>query len=81
MRALGFAAAAVLFVVQAAHAYRPFDTTDAAVAHAGELEFEIGPVGYLRTGSAPFLVAPSAVVRSIEVRVGLTVAVRAWEAR
>jgi len=36
----------------AAHAYRPFDGTDADVAELHELELEIGPVGYYRQGNA-----------------------------
>lgn len=46
----------------AAHAYRPFDSTDAAVADMGEVEVELGPVGYLRSGSGRTLVAPGIVV-------------------
>ena len=45
----------------AAHAYRPFDGTDADVAKAGEFELELGPVGRLREGARRFLVAPAAV--------------------
>jgi hypothetical protein len=41
-----------------AFAYRPFDSTDAAVAAPGELELELGPVGFLKTGPDRFLVAP-----------------------
>ncbi len=42
-------------------AYRPFDSTDADVAKAGELELELGPVGRLEEGSRRFLVAPAVV--------------------
>jgi hypothetical protein len=35
-----------------ASAYRPFDGTDADVAEFHEFEFEIGPAGYYRQGSA-----------------------------
>jgi hypothetical protein len=42
-------------------AYRPFDSTDADVAHAGEVELEFGPAGYLREGEAHFLVAPALI--------------------
>jgi hypothetical protein len=45
----------------AASAYRPFDSTDAAVAAKGELEIELGPVGYLVQGPDEFLVAPSVI--------------------
>lgn len=43
----------------AALAYRPFDSTDAAVADRGELELELGPLGYLARGADGALVAPS----------------------
>jgi hypothetical protein len=46
----------------AASAYRPFNSTDAAIAPRGELEIEMGPVGYLKEGPDPFLVAPSLVL-------------------
>lgn len=42
-------------------AYRPFDSTDADVAHAGEAEIELGPVQWLREGSQRFLQAPAVV--------------------
>ena len=42
-------------------AYRPFDSTDADVAKAGEFELELGPVGRLREGSKRFIVAPAAI--------------------
>jgi len=45
-----------------AHAYRPFDSTDASVAAAGELELEIGPLGYLQSRPRHFLVAPSLII-------------------
>ena len=41
-----------------ARAYRPFDGTDAAVAGAGEVEIELGPVEYLREGAERTLFAP-----------------------
>jgi len=44
-----------------AWAYRPFDSTDAEVAKPGELEFEIGPVGYLVAEGERFLVAPAII--------------------
>jgi hypothetical protein len=43
-----------------AHAYRPFDGTDAAVAEPRQVEIEFGPVEYLRDGAARTLFAPSA---------------------
>ena len=42
-------------------AYRPFDSTDAGVAGPGELELELGPVGWLREGADRFRVAPAVV--------------------
>jgi len=44
-----------------AFAYRPFDSTDAAVAEKGDLELELGPRGFLKTDAGRFLVAPSAI--------------------
>lgn len=55
------AAATVLASASGAHAYRPFDSTDAAVAPPGEFELELGPVHYLRMGSANALLAPAVV--------------------
>jgi hypothetical protein len=46
---------------QHAFAYRPFDSTDAAVADLGELEIEFGPAGYRRNGSERTLIAPAYV--------------------
>jgi hypothetical protein len=46
----------------AARAYRPFDGTDAGVAAKGELEVEVGPLGYVVEGSDRTLVAPSLVL-------------------
>src|SRR5262249_29742265 len=37
---------APLLVAAPAHAYRPFDQTDAAVSELHEFELELGPVGY-----------------------------------
>jgi hypothetical protein len=45
-----------------AYAYRPFDSTDASVATTGDLEFELGPVGYHRARERNFLVAPSLII-------------------
>jgi hypothetical protein len=42
-------------------AYRPFDSTDADVAKAGDLEMELGPVGRLREGSKRIRAAPAVV--------------------
>jgi hypothetical protein len=45
-----------------ATAYRPFDSTDAAVADRGYVEIELGPVGYVVEGANKALVAPSVVL-------------------
>ncbi len=45
-----------------ASAYRPFNSTDAAVAAKGEMEIEFGPVGYLVQGPDKALVAPSLIL-------------------
>lgn len=42
-------------------AYRPFVSTDAAVADLGELEVEFGPAEPMRAGSRRFLTAPDTV--------------------
>ncbi len=54
-----------------AAAYRPFDSTDASVAEAGNVELELGPIGYLTEGRAHFLVAPALIAN-----LGLS---RRWE--
>ncbi len=45
-----------------ASAYRPFNSTDAAVADKGDMEIEFGPLGYLVRGPDKALVAPSLVL-------------------
>jgi hypothetical protein len=55
-------AALVVLAALPARAYRPFDGTDASVAKHGDLEIELGPVGYLRQGNERFLVAPAVIV-------------------
>ena len=47
---------------QAAHAYRPFNGTDAAVAEPGVVELELGPMQYFELGSAPTLFSPDVVI-------------------
>jgi hypothetical protein len=42
-------------------AYRPFDSTDADVAHAGEAEIEFGPIHFLREGSKRFVHLPAVI--------------------
>jgi hypothetical protein len=44
-----------------ASAYRPFNSTDAAVAAKGEMELELGPLGYVVEQGDKALVAPSAI--------------------
>lgn len=46
---------------QRALAYRPFDGTDAGVTPLNEVEIELQPVGWLRTGPQSSLVAPGVV--------------------
>lgn len=54
---LGIATAA-----RKAHAYRPFDGTDADVASVGEFELEIGPAHFYSQGGAHYLVSPATVL-------------------
>ncbi|BDG10765.1 hypothetical protein [Anaeromyxobacter paludicola] len=56
------ALAVVVLCPLPALAYRPFDGTDAAVAAKGEVELELGPVGFEKDGPSRTLVAPSAVL-------------------
>jgi hypothetical protein len=44
-----------------ARAYRPFNSTDAAVAAKGEMEIEFGPLGFVKEGPDKSLVAPSVI--------------------
>src|SRR5207244_3681390 len=46
----------------AARAYRPFNSTDAAVAEKGQVEIELGPFGLVQEGSDRWLVAPSVIL-------------------
>ena len=45
-----------------AYAYRPFNSTDAAVAERGEMEIECGPLGYVVDVDGRFLVVPSFIL-------------------
>ena len=45
-----------------AYAYRPFNSTDAAVAARGEMELECGPFGYVVDEEGRFLVVPGAIL-------------------
>lgn len=42
-------------------AYRPFDGTDAAVAEHGEVELELGPVGYIGSRGQHLLATPTVI--------------------
>jgi hypothetical protein len=53
-----------LLATTRAHAYRPFDSTDAAVAKVGEVEAEYGPLGYFQADRRHFLVAPSLILNA-----------------
>jgi hypothetical protein len=44
------------------HAYRPFDGTDAAVAARGEVELELGPIGFYGRGTQHYLVVPATIL-------------------
>jgi len=58
---LGFTAAALLAYAGLAFAYRPFDSTDADVAKAGEFELELGPVQRFDQGGKRFADVPAVV--------------------
>jgi hypothetical protein len=58
---LGLSATALLAYAGFAFAYRPFDSTDADVAKAGELEVELGPVQWLRENGKRFLQVPAVI--------------------
>jgi hypothetical protein len=62
----------LLACAHAAHAYRPFDSTDAAIADPGEIEIELGPVAYTDSRHASITEAPV-----LTVNAGL---VSRWEA-
>ena len=50
---------AVLVSPRPAHAFRPFDGTDASIAPPHLFELELGPMGYARTGDQRVLVCPT----------------------
>jgi hypothetical protein len=56
------AALALLTTTSAAHAYRPFDGTDADVAGLGDFELELGPVHWYSQGDSHYLLAPATVL-------------------
>lgn len=53
---------ALLAWSESALAYRPFDSTDAAVAKPLELELEVGPLDYLVVGQTSYFIVPNLVV-------------------
>ncbi len=61
---LGISSLAVVWLVAAsdAHAYRPFDGTDADVAEFGEFELELGPLEAVHDPGATYLLAPATVL-------------------
>lgn len=61
-RSAALALAGALVLSPAAQAYRPFNSTDAAVADRGQVEIELGPLGYVREGSDGSLVVPSLIL-------------------
>jgi hypothetical protein len=58
---LAMASFAVLALAREAAAYRPFDSTDAAVADLRETEIELGPFGFRRDDAGRTLIAPAVV--------------------
>jgi hypothetical protein len=62
MQVFALLAALIALFAPAAFAYRPFDSTDAAVAANGEVEVELGPVGYERFPQQDVLIAPALIV-------------------
>ena len=58
---LAMVSCAALALPRDASAYRPFDSTDAAVADFREIEIEFGPVGFRRDDSGRTLIAPAVV--------------------
>ena len=55
---------------QISFAYRPFDSTDAAVADVGELEVEFGPVQFRRSNEEQTIIAPAYVLNFGFVKIG-----------
>jgi len=59
----GFAVAMTLLgFAMDAHAYRPFNGTDAEVAELGEFELELGPAHYYHGAGRNYLIAPATVL-------------------
>src|SRR3954463_10673253 len=59
--------------VSTAHAYRPFDGTDADVAELGEFELELGPAQVLHEDGRNFLITPTVLNLGILPRTELVV--------
>jgi hypothetical protein len=57
-----FSAALTILSVTPAFAYRPFDSTDAAVADRGAIEFECGPIGLMVNAGEHSLIVPAAIL-------------------
>src|SRR5262245_16552827 len=55
-------AALTILIVTPAFAYRPFDSTDAAVADRGTIEFECGPIGLMVDAGDRSLIVPAAIL-------------------
>jgi hypothetical protein len=62
LRLLGLLTCSLGLAAVPAYAYRPFDSTDAAVAEPAKCEVELGPVGYLSESDGRFLVAPAVIL-------------------
>jgi hypothetical protein len=56
------AIASVCALAKPAHAYRPFDGTDADTAELGEFELELGPSHFYVQGAHDYLIAPATVL-------------------
>jgi hypothetical protein len=52
----------ILCVATPTYAFRPFDSTDAAVAEGGRCEIELGPVGYRSEADSRVLVVPAVIL-------------------
>jgi len=57
-----FAAGLAVVLANPAAGYRPFDSTDAAVAEEGKCELELGPVEFQRIGETSSLLVPKTVL-------------------
>jgi hypothetical protein len=62
-----------LLSINTAHAYRPFDGTDADVAELGEFELEMGPAHLLHESGRNFLMSPTVFNLGIAPRTELVI--------